>query len=215
MFDFVATEKVTSCQSLVFKLLETVHADLRKNEKITFDQKLIGSAKHHLVMSEHNGKDPFDFDINLIVNSSQNDLTPNSARTIFKRAIDNCFTENGFCKSKNKTRVIRIVHLDKNGNMDFSVDFAIYIHKSNAKSEKYLMPIKNNGKFDWDDVTQGYKNQLIYEEYCKDNNLWDNVRKIFKDKRNSNPENKETRALYQEALKEVCDKAKKSAQKNK
>lgn len=71
--------------------------------------------------------------------------------------------------------------------------------------QEYIRYNKKRKNYTWEEQTKGFYCLPEKIEFCKDNQLWQEVREIYLDKKNYNMDsNKKSRSIFAETIHEVC-----------
>lgn len=111
----------------------------------------------------------------------------------------------GYDNCENGTRVFTIKAKDtEHSRIIHSCDFAI-VKNNHKNGEMYIRFNKNTHSYTWEMQSAGFKNLSAKEEFCKDNQLWTEVRELYLEKKNLNTDkNKKSRSIYAETVHEIC-----------
>lgn len=106
MHEFVSKKEYVPFRIETEKIINHVQKLLKK-EGITFQYRLVGSGKRHLITKIKNGNAGYDFDYNLILNNHY-DWDPKIRNDIFN-AFQIAINKTAFNKIENSTSVITIL----------------------------------------------------------------------------------------------------------
>ena len=147
------------CMSMSLKL-NNVQKEMRKKYKISFQFRLIGSGKRHLVTRIQGGNRGYDFDYNLIIQPPE--CQPNVLKQRFMDAFKIALKGTQYSFPKDSTSAITIKVIDNYENNGY------YYLKNNKKSGTYEFAFRAL-KFDIDekahDIINGNGWPYIKDEY--------------------------------------------------
>ena len=147
----------------------------------------------------------FDFDVNIMVNDDDKDFEAEEIKNILMCAFNKYARKYGYDSCEDSTRVFTIKVKDrKNSRIRHSCDFAIVNDYGNNQQE-YIRYNKKRKNYTWEEQTKGFYCLPEKIEFCKDNQLWQEVREIYLDKKNYKMDsNKKSRSIFAETIHEVC-----------
>lgn len=90
--------------------IERIRKEVRSN-RITFDCRLVGSAKRHLVIPHHNKG--FDLDFQIIIHKNKNRKDEEQLKQLFMGLLNPLVIAEGFEHCKDSTSSITIKMIDK------------------------------------------------------------------------------------------------------
>lgn len=197
-FKFVSRKEAAPYKARLIKLLNKVQDDVR--EEFTFQFTFIGSSSRNMITYDPTTNIGFDFDVNITVNDE--DYSAEDIRTILHKAFSRCMTDFGYNKCEQSTRVISLKVVDLwNSRIIHSCDFAV-VHEG-RKGQQYIRFNKERNYFSWEFQTQPYKELESRADYLKGNDHWNEVLKVYLNKKNSNDNpDKHSRSLYAETINE-------------
>lgn len=228
-FEFVTQKEVAQARKEIEQVILKVQGYLRENNILTFQYNLVGSAgKRHLVTRVIGGNKGFDLDYNLsiqrLLNNKYND--EKKMKTLFMKLF-NEFKPKYFECCEDSTSVFTVKRLDaKTGNILYSFDFAIVYYYMEVipnedfdedyddpddeyyeeERQKYIKHDKHSDTYYWE-LRPIATNHCYIENAIKDNNLWNELRDLYLEKKNSNKDpNKKSRIIYYETLNEIWQK---------
>lgn len=168
---------------------------------------MIGSGNINLVTKNgENGE--YDLDYNLVIQKDKNNLCSNPKR--IKELFINAFNEQnsklGFKQSENSRSVIT-VKLVQDNRLCFSFDVAVLFKGNNGNYMKIIFN-KRTKVYYWNEIknSQNYQTKIAK---VKENNLWNEVRKLYLCKKNFYlKKNKEISSfsVLLETLNEICER---------
>lgn len=167
----------------------------------SFSYRLVGSAKRNLVLNHHNKG--FDLDYQIIFYYSIQGQDLKTIKTDFMNTFDDFFVPRGYEHAEDSTSAITIKYLEGE-KIDHSYDIVlispedaglhIIKYKDDGKKELYLAQIKNSNTFN-----ANYKK-------IKGNDMWADLRKTYKQKKEKNCQEKKSFSLLIESVNEVLQR---------
>ena len=147
----------------------------------------------------------FDFDVNIMVNDDDEKFDAKKIKNILMCAFNKYARKYRYDFCEDSTRVFTIKVKDrKNSRIRHSCDFAI-VNDYGNNQQKYIRYNKKRKNYTWEEQTKGFYCLPEKIEFCKDNQLWQEVREIYLDKKNYNTDgNKKSRSIFAETIHEVC-----------
>ncbi len=219
MYNYEYLTKVDRAEKLekLENIIRYVHNEIRSD--LTFKHYYVGSSSRNTIMCDPFQNRGFDFDINLEIQKNKKDLTPEQIKTLFMNAFDdavkvnnnNLFIYVAYNKPcEDSSRVFTLKNIDRNNSrIEHSADFCITRTRINKNGVELLEFIKNdkiNKRYIWNLQPRDFKDLNKRIALVKKKQLWEDVRKIYSNKKNTNKDiNKKSRSLFAEAVKEVYD----------
>lgn len=206
MFEFVSKSEYQPFKLEIDKILKLIQRDLRKNKILTFQSNLIGSGKRHLVTRIKNGNKGFDLDYNIVIQRIIDNRYKNP-KLLKQTFIDlfNKYFDDSYDYSEDSTSVITIKKLNaKRNKIICSVDFAIvhyYEDKNGSERQEYICYDKNNQSYCWN-LRKVATDHRYVENFIKENNLWQDLRDLYLENKNKEP-NKKSRIVYYQTLETI------------
>lgn len=202
-FQYVAKKELKPAKKQLMELIHKVQDEVRDN--FTFQYEFVGSVKRNMVTWDVKSNVGFDFDVNIRVNDDDEEFEAKDIKKILVRAFNNHAWKYGYDSCEDSTRVFTIKVKDrKNSRIRHSCDFAVVNDYSNNR-QKYIRYNKQKNNYTWEEQTKGFYCLPEKIEFCKDNQLWQEVREIYLDKKNYNMDsNKKSRSIFAETIHEVC-----------
>ena len=202
-FQYVAKRELEPEKKQLMELIHKVQDEVR--DSFTFQYKFVGSVQRNMVTWDVKSNVGFDFDVNIIVNDYDGDFDAKNIKKILVRAFNNHAWKYGYDFCEDSTRVFTIKVKDrKNSRIRYSCDFAIVNDYGNNQQE-YIRYNKKRNNYTWEEQTKGFYCLPEKIEFCKDNQLWQEVREIYLNKKNYNMDsNKKSRSIFAETIHEVC-----------
>ena len=216
MFEYVKKKEWQPVRLELEKIIEKVHTYMRKNHKITFQHKLIGSGNRHLITRVVNGNGGFDFDYNFIISQPEPGYKWNAdvIKRKFMEALKEALKGTSYSNPKDSTSAITIKVVDKaNSRIVHSCDIAIIYYCDDADFYGYYY-LKN-----WKDERKDCKKEVQYtfepralrgnvddklETILTYQNGWNGIRDEYLKLKNVNGDSgKRSFSLYLEAVNNI------------
>ena len=202
-FQYVSKKELKPAKKQLMELIHKVQDEVR--DSFTFQYKFVGSVQINIVTCDVKSNAGFDFDVNIMVNDDDKDFEAEEIKNILMCAFNKYARKYGYDSCEDSTRVFTIKVKDrKNSRIRHSCDFAIVNDYGNNQQE-YIRYNKKRKNYTWEEQTKGFYCLPEKIEFCKDNQLWQEVREIYLDKKNYNMDsNKKSRSIFAETIHEVC-----------
>lgn len=192
----------------IIELVHQVQDDLR--DCFTFDYRFAGSEELKLVTYDPTTNIGFDLDVNIYVNNQERQYIAKELRTILIESFNKFVKKYGFDYCENNSRAFTIKVKDhKNSRIKHSCDFAIvnnYLDEHDNLRQEIIVYDKNDRSYHWQEQPHEYYLQKAKIEDIKSIGHWEDVRKLYLDKKNNNPQDKSSRSLRAEAIDEIHQK---------
>lgn len=207
-FEYVTKAEYRPVREELEIIIHSAQKFMKENYNTTFQYRLIGSGKRHLITREKGGNGGYDFDYNLLLPTLEEGWRYKAkvVKEQFIQAFNYAVQDTPYTSSKDSTSVITIKVVNKEKRTILhSCDFAI-IYYPEKETDAGYMYLKNwkNGRYSFEmrhlskkideklDVIMRYSNgwNLIREEYLKIKNA------------NRDPD-KHSYVLYLEAINNV------------
>ena len=200
-FQYVSKKELKPAKKQLMELIHKVQDEVR--DSFTFQYKFVGSVQRNMVTCDVKSNAGFDF--NIMVNDDDKDFEAEEIKNILMCAFNKYARKYGYDSCEDSTRVFTIKVKDrKNSRIRHSCDFAIVNDYGNNQQE-YIRYNKKRKNYTWEEQTKGFYCLPEKIEFCKDNQLWQEVREIYLDKKNYNMDsNKKSRSIFAETIHEVC-----------
>lgn len=208
-FQYVTRRELSLAKS---DLIQIIHsAQNRLSKDFTFQFYFVGSTSRNMVTYDADTNVGYDFDVNIQVNSTSENLTAKELRTKIRLAINKAAYPYGYDYAEDSTRVITIKFKDrKNSKILHSCDFAIvndYVDDDGNERQEYIYFNKKQNKYSWEEQPQGYYLLEEKADWIKYNDLWQDVRTLYLDNKNRNNDyDKHSRSIYAETIHQICQK---------
>ena len=190
------------------ELISLIHEvqDLVRN-KFTFQYTFIGSSSRNMITRDRKSNIGFDFDVNIEVNDDDDNYSAKEIRQILKNAFDKIACNYGYDYCEDSTRVLTIKFKDQaHSRIVHSCDLAI-VNNCNDGRQQYIRYDKAQISYSWEYQPAPFHNLDKRIEWLKDEGLWNELKKYYIIKKNSNSDpDKHSRSLFAEAVNELCQK---------
>lgn len=208
-FHYVTRKQLSPVKKELIRIIHLVQNLL--HDDFTFQYYFIGSSKRNLVTYDAGTDIGYDFDVNIQVNSTSENLTAKEIKMKIKNALDKVAIHFGYDYAEDSTRVLTIKFKDKaNSRIIHSCDFAIvndYIDEDGYEGQQYIHFNKKQNKYFWAEQSKGYYLLEEKADWIKDNGYWQEVRTLYLDKKNhNNDQHKHSRSIYAETVHEICQR---------
>lgn len=228
MYEYVSKKEVSFARNKIEQVIHNVQDYLRRNNILTFEYNLVGSASNHrhLVTRIANGNQGFDMDYNIIIqriNTRYNN--PKSIKKVLMETF-NKFLPKDFNYCEDSSSVFTIKKVNKQSKkIVYSFDFAIvnYFDEDVANSnfdedyddpedeyyqierQEYISFNKKAGSYSWE--LRRIASDHRYMEQCvkSDSSIWNELRDLYLQHKNSRP-NEKSRIIYYETLNQIYQK---------
>lgn len=202
-FQYVAKKELKPAKKQLMELIHKVQDEVR--DSFTFQYKFVGSVQRNMVTWDVKSNAGFDFDVNIMVNDDDEKFDAKKIKNILMCAFNKYARKYGYDFCEDSTRVFTIKVKDrKNFRIRHSCDFAI-VNDYGDNQQQYIRYNKQKNNYTWEEQTKVFYCLPEKIEFCKDNQLWQEVREIYLDKKNYNMDsNKKSRSIFAETIHEVC-----------
>lgn len=185
--------------------IENIRKTLRENG-VSFECRLVGSAKRHLVIRHHNKG--FDLDFQIILH--KNKLSEKDVKRLFMRLLDPLVVKEGFEHCKDSTSAITIKMVDgEDAKIIVGYDVVIIKNKINNGIEctEILRHHKNPKTESWKfEQLSDMKNASEQFRKIKGHDMWKDLRELYYDKKTKDKSGKKSFQLLHEAVNEIICK---------
>lgn len=207
-YEFVPKSEYDPVRIEIEGIIKKVQNILR--DDFTFQFRLVGSGKKHLITRVKGGNKGFDFDYNLILNCEPGyHWKPKFAKEKLMQAFDEAIKGTKYDHPEDSTTSITLKVKDtRNSRIVHSCDFAIIYYPELEEGEdeyfKYIRNNKKNGQshYTWE-VRNCSRNVDFKLEWLKENidNYWDVIKEEYlKVKNANNNPNKHSFQLFFETI---------------
>lgn len=208
-YQYVTRKQLSLAKNDLIQIIHSVQNRLSKD--FTFQYHFVGSSRRNMVTYDVSNNVGYDFDVNIQVNSTSENLIAKEIKMKIKNALDKVVIHFGYDYSEDSTRVLTIKFKDrKNSRIIHSCDFAIvnnYTDDQGNERQEYIHFNKKQNKYFWAEQPQGYYLLNEKADWIKDNGYWQEVRTLYLDKKNcNNDHNKHSRSIYAETIHQICQK---------
>lgn len=174
------------CSNIVNQLVQAINND----DELVVEAHLVGSGARCL--ETQNANEPVDLDYNLnVVNSKQKELknlSESSIKEYVRKMFNMVLIYNGWADCQDSTSCLTTEkrHFTQGNKTEFSIDLAI-VHENPDDTWYRLIHEKtgivSNDRWYWNEAphSRGLKQKV---EKLKSNNLWEEVRETYLDKKN-------------------------------
>lgn len=202
-FQYVAKKELKPAKKQLMELIHKVQDEVR--DSFTFQYKFVGSVQRNMVTWDVKSNAGFDFDVNIMVNDDDEKFDAKKIKNILMCAFNKYARKYRYDFCEDSTRVFTIKVKDrKNFRIRHSCDFAI-VNDYGDNQQQYIRYNKQKNNYTWEEQTKEFYCLPEKIEFCKDNQLWQEVREIYLDKKNYNMDsNKKSRSIFAETIHEVC-----------
>ena len=195
---------------------QDIQAILKKTQdllrqKFTFRFDVVGSYKRNMITYDIKSNMGYDFDFNIEVNDDKK-YTPRRLKNILQDAIGTVCVEYGYDFPEDSTRVLTIKKKNrKKACIIHSCDFAIVkncINDDGNEYQKYIHFDKVRRNYTWSEQPVGYYRMPDKIDWIKENDLQDDMRKLYIEKKNKNNDlNVHSRSIFAATVHEMCQKS--------
>lgn len=208
-YQYVTRKQLSLAKNDLIQIIHSVQNRLSKD--FTFQFYFVGSTRRNMVTYVADINVGYDFDVNIHVNSTSDNLTAKEIKMKIKDALDRIVINFGYDYAEDSTRVITIKFKDKeNSRILHSCDFAIvndYIDDDGYEGQQYIHFNKKQNKYFWAEQPQGYYLLDEKADWIKANDHWQEVRTLYLDHKNRNNDlHKHSRSIYAETIHQICQK---------
>ena len=150
MYEYVAKSVVKPYKAYCQSLLNSLKDNLKKKEGISVEIKLIGSGASNMVT--RNGKEPFDLDYNIVINSVPDSYlkAPGKLKDVVRKLLDSLINEKFSYGQDSTSSITYILHSLNNKTVEFRMDFAL-IRKDNSTTFR-LIHDKKQDSYIWNEL---------------------------------------------------------------
>ncbi len=203
-FQYVLKKDYSPILNELHKIIHEVQNVVQN--KFSFEYFIVGSADKNMITCDRKSNIGFDFDIDIYVHNDDENYTPKEIRTILRQAMDKIAPKYGYDYCEDSTRVLTIKKKNtKQAKILHSCDFAIVYNRKDG--QLYIRYNKKHHSYSWEFQGCGFESLPDKIEWIKENNLWNDLRKYYLDKKNYNiDDNKHSRSLFAEAVHEIYQK---------
>ena len=212
MYEYVTKAEYQPVREELEKIIHKVQLYMKKNFKTSFQFKLIGSGKRHLITRVKNGNGGYDFDYNLILLAPEEGYhyLADVVKRQFMEAISFALKGTKYSNPQDSTSAITIKVIDrKNKKVEHSCDFAIIYYDEDIIDNGYfyLKNIKSQNKYSFEFRKLSVDIEAKLSEILEYKNGWNSIREEYLKIKNANKDiNKHSFSLYLEAVNNIYNK---------
>lgn len=200
-FVYADKEEVKEVRNILLEIIHRVQNELREcKDEITFQYRIVGSAKRNMITYDRKSNVGFDFDINLYVNDNGIfDNKPEVLRRLLRLTFDRVARYYGYRYCEDSTRVLTIKKINSySSRVLHSFDFCII---SNQEPEYFIFFDKKDNNYVWAKRKADLKEVQVKEKWLKKNGKWQEVRNhyLYLKDNNYNP-NRKSISIYKETI---------------
>lgn len=201
-FNYVSKRITKPAKNDLIELIKLVQDEVRDYFTFRFD--FIGSESRNMVTCDMKSNIGFDFDVNIRVNDEDENYTPQEIKEILIKGFNKYSRYFSYDYCEDSKRVITIKVKDQeNSRILHSCDFAIVYDCSNGR-QQYIRYNKGSNTYTWEYQPDGFYQLDEKVEWCKKHGLWQKIRDLYLEKKNSNTDyNKKSRSIFAETVNEV------------
>lgn len=200
-FKYVTKAEYASTMEDLKNLIHKVQDEVR--DKFTFRYDFVGSVARNMITMDYSSNVGYDFDVNIQVNDDDENYSANEIKRILKNAFDKYNHLFKYDYSEDSTRVLTIKVKDyRSSKIIHSADFAV-VNNCKDGRQQYIHFNKKQNTYEWQFQPSSYYQLNERVNAIKQNRLWQEVRTLYLYKKNNNPNNKKSRALFAETVNEV------------
>lgn len=208
-FQYVMGKQLSPVKNDLIQIITFVQSLIRKD--FTFQFYFVGSTRRNMVTYDADTNVGYDFDVNIQVNSTSENLTAKEIKMKIKDALDKIAIHFRYDYAEDSTRVLTIKFKDKeNSRILHGCDFAIvndYIDDDGYEGQQYIHFNKKQNKYFWAEQPKGYYLLEAKADWIKANDHWQEVRTLYLGHKNRNNDpHKHSRSIYAETIHHICQK---------
>jgi len=202
-YEYVEKNEYKPVKNALITMINEVQKNLE--EEFTFNFTFIGSSERNMITRDFKQNIGYDFDVDIEVDDEDENFSPKDLKTKLMNKFNEVAISYLYESCEDNTQVFTIKVIDKkNSKIKHSCDFAI-INDCNDGRRQYVRHSKKSNTYSWEFKKKGYYKIDEKIKWCKDNNLWQEVRDLYLDKKNNNTDiNKLSSSIFSETLNEVC-----------
>lgn len=202
-FEYVSKKEYQPVKNELIELINLVQDEVRDYFTFRFD--FIGSASRNMITRDKKSNTGFDFDVNIRVNDDDDKYSAKEIRKILRAGFDKHSKKFQYDNAEDSKRVITIKVKDrKNSKILHSCDFAVvndYVDKEGYDCQQFIYFNKKQNTYEWQEQPDGFYMLDEKIDWCKEHNLWQEVRNLYIEKKNKNNDsNKKSRSIFAETV---------------
>jgi len=204
-FRYVKKEEAEKVKKELLDIIHEVQNAVR--EDFTFQYEFIGSSARNMITYDALSNQGFDFDVNIHVNDEDEEYGAEEIRRKIRLALNQVAGRYGYKECEDSTSVLTVKSVDYiNSRVCHSCDFAI-VYDCEDGRQQYIRFNKKQRSYTWEYRPNGYRNLEKKVDWLKKKKLWEDLRKYYIKKKNENDNSdKKSRAIFAEAVHEMCQK---------
>ncbi len=204
MYEYVKKSEYAPVRKDLERIINRVQNEMRKRYKLTFQFRLIGSGKRHLVTRICGGNRGYDFDYNLIIPHPgtgycyKANVIKQEFMSAFKIALKG--TEYSFPKDSTSALTIKMINKNR---ICHSCDFAIIYYGSCDENDGYYYLRNNKKQQTYEFAFRPLKSDIEEKVNAvrKEEDGWNYLREEYMLLKNNNEgKGKSSFSIYQEAV---------------
>ena len=202
---FVSKNEVLEYTTLFSGVFSEIQKVLKKEKKLTFSYRLVGSAKRKLIIRHHN--QGFDCDYQLYLQKNKNNMDPKAIKDALINEFNKRMPSYGFetCVNKKKAIEIRKKTTDQD-KLVFKYDIVIMKEEGCPQ----IIHRSENNKFVWNQQAD-YSTWTEDYRKIKGANMWGELRDLYYDKKiqkdnGTNYKDRKSFQILHEAVKEILSR---------
>lgn len=198
---------VKAAYSDLLRLIHEVQDLVR--DKFTFQYRPVGSYERNMITYDSKSNVGYDFDFDIEVNDDEGEYSPKEIKNILQRAFNRVVQKYGYDFAEDSTRVLTIKRKDrKKAIIIHSCDFAIvnnYIDEDGYACQEYIHFNKKQNTYSWCEQPDGYYLLLEKIQWIKANDLWEEMRLLYIQKKNNNEDpHVHSRSIFACTVHQIC-----------
>ena len=207
-FEYVPASEWKPVKAELIKIIHRLQEEVRND--FTFQYHFVGSSQRNMITRDPKSNIGFDFDVNIEVNDPDENYSPAEIRNILRKGLDRVTNPDGvplfrYDYTEDSTRVLTIKVKDKaSSRIKHSCDFCI-INNCHDGKQQYIRYNKRQNYYSWEYQPKGFYQLPEKIDFCKRNQLWQEVRNCYLDKKSSNcDKHKKSRSIFAETIHQIC-----------
>lgn len=202
-FEYVTKRERKEEKEKLIELINHVQNEVR--DHFTFRYDFVGSDQRNMVTCDRRSNIGYDFDVNIQPNDDDENYSAAELKQILMDALNKYCRRFGYDFCENSTRVITIKSIDYiHSRIIHSCDFAI-IYNCKDGRQQYIRFNKQYNTYTWEYQGKGFYELPKKVQFCKDNNLWNDVKELYLEKKNTNDDRgKKSRHIFAETIHQIC-----------
>lgn len=186
--------------------IEHIRKEIRE-KGLTFECRLVGSAKRHLVIRHHNRG--FDLDFQIILQKNKNQLSEKNIKQLFIDLLNPLITSEGFNNCDDSTSAITIKMVDERKSKIIAGYDIVILRKSidDIENTEILRHYKNCNPEIWKfELLPDMKNASNQFRNIKGPKMWQELRERYYNKKINDTSGKKSFQLLHETVNEILHK---------